>query len=314
MANHKANDALCWQVIVNPISGGKKGIHTWKQLQKKLNESHISYQVYFSEYKGHLIEIASELCLKNEKKFIVVGGDGTAHEVVNGIFSTMQDTSSILIAMVSAGTGNDWVKTIGKHSSMSSLIESLRNLEIKCQDLGVIEYSYHGKQLKRYFINIAGFGFDGFVAKKLSGNNGLFKGTKIHYWFALLKSLLFYQHNEVLFKVDDEKIILNTLSVAAGICKYNGGGLKQLPHALIDDGHLDMSIIGNMSKLKMVRNLSKLHDGSFINVKGVKTYRAKEIVLECKELFFAEADGEYLGEAPVRLSILPSALRFVLMK
>lgn len=295
---------LEWHIILNPISGGKKSLHLWKKIETVLFDSAISFKKYESKFAGNTISITQEIITLGGKNFILIGGDGTANEVINGIFNSTNNPSEFTIAMISAGTGNDWIKTIGNYSSISTIVTSLNQKNTFLHDVGLLSFINDGKKNKRYFLNIAGLGFDGMVVKKLNEGKSIFKGTKIQYWLAILRSLLFYQLKNITFLIDDVEKTSKTLTAAIGNCQYNGAGMKQLPNAIMDDGLLDITIIGDMPKWKMILNLPKLSNGTFIKLKEVKTYRAKKIVVTSKDLIFVEVDGEFVGETPAEISVI----------
>ena len=133
----------------------------------------------------------------------------------------------------------------------------------------------------------------------------------MQYQIAILRSLFIYKHTQMKITVDGVSTELTTLSIAAGIGKYNGGGLKQLPESKYDDGLLDMTVIGNMSKLKMVISLPKLQSGIHTKMKEVKTFRGKEIKIESIPHVFIDADGEYLGITPLTISIINKKINII---
>jgi YegS/Rv2252/BmrU family lipid kinase len=298
-----------WHIILNPVAGKKKAVKLWRKLEPALTQHHIHYTLHKTAYRNHAIKIAEMLVREGVKNVIIIGGDGTANEVINGIFRQSINAEGITVAMLSAGTGNDWVRTIGKHTSIENIIASLRNKKTYLHDIGVIQYKKDNVGQKRYFINIAGLGFDGYVAKKITESNRILQGTKLQYWFALLQSLFVYKHHTVQFIVDGKEMHVQTLSAAVGICKYNGGGMMQLPAAQYNDGLLDGTIITNMSKCKMVISLPKLTDGSFTAMKEVKQCRGRTIEITSEAITYVEADGEFLGELPVHITLQKEALQ-----
>lgn len=300
-----------WEVIINPVSGGKKAPGLWKKIKAQLDTNGVSYQENITQHSGHAIEITKAAISDGARNILIVGGDGTANEVVNGIFMSGMNTNEITIAMASAGTGNDWVRTTGTFRSIPDIPERLKRNESFEHDAACVEFKKNGSTEKRYFINICGLGFDGLTAKKVAEGGKFMHGSIVQYWLAIFRSLFTYKHSAMEFRVDGKATTLNTLSVAAGICRYNGGGMMQLPNAEFNDGLLDMTVIGDMSKLKMVMSLPKLTDGSFLKMKEITTFRGKEIIIKSEQQIFVEADGEYLGETPVAISILPSALRIL---
>ncbi len=293
-----------WFVIVNPVSGGGKAPHLFKKIGAVLHNRNIQFESVETAGVLHAVALTKDAILAGTRRIMIVGGDGTANEVINGIFTSGIDTEQIIIAMISVGTGNDWVRTIGKHGSLDSIADSLLYEQTFKHDIGSVNYQKEGKMQQRYFMNIAGLGFDGYVAKKIAEGPRILQGTKLQYWMALLGSLFFYRHAEINITVDGIASAHQTLSIACGICKYNGGGMMQLPGASCEDGMLDMTLIGNMSKFKMVRSLPKLTNGSFISMKEIKMVKGKDFLFSSVQPVHVETDGEYLGETPAHIAIL----------
>lgn len=297
-----------WFVIINPVSGGKKGPKLWYKIKPLLDEEGISYEIAITEFIDHASQLIKNAIVNGYSNFIVIGGDGTANDVVNGILDSGTDPEKITIAMLPAGTGNDWVRTIGKYASIDEIPSALKNKKTFLHDIGTVLFHKNGLEQKRYFINIVGLGFEGHVAKKLSESNGILKGTKLQYQVAILRSLFLYHHTKMKITVDGKSSVHNTLSIACGICQYNGGGLKQLPDAMYDDGILNMTLIGSMRKIKMAVSLPKLKDGSHTKMQEVEIFKGREILIESTPPVYIDADGEYLGETPVKIIVKEKAL------
>lgn len=298
-------------MVVNPVSGGGKGTHLSETIAGLLLQRQIPFEKAVTQRVWHACELTQDAIKAGFTRFLIVGGDGTANEVINGIFLTGANTEKIIVGMISVGTGNDWVRTIGKHRSVNSIPDSLLYEQTFLHDVGRVEYKKNGATAYRYFINIAGLGFDGYAAKKIAEGPRFLQGTKLQYWGAILQSLFFYKHHLMKITVDGNESTHQTLSIACGICKYNGGGLMQLPGASCEDGLLDMTLIGNMSKLKMVMSLPKLSNGSFLSMKEIATFKGKDFLIECDEPVMVETDGEYLGETPARISILTNKIHIL---
>lgn len=298
-----------WFVIINPVSGGKYAPKLWNKMKSLLDAADILYEAVFTEYVDHAGQLAKNALHDRFQQFIIIGGDGTANDVVNGIFNSGFDTSTVTVAMIAAGTGNDWVRTIGTYKNLNAIPEALKKKNTFLQDVGEVWYQKSNQTAKRYFVNITGLGFEGHVAKKLFENNGFLKGTKLQYQIAILKALFVYKHTSLTLTVDDVTTTQTGLSIAAGICKFNGGGLKQLPSAIYDDGLLDMTVIGSMTKLQMVFNLPKLQSGSHVKLNSVNTYRGKTIKIDSDPPIYVDADGEFIGTTPITISLLPKAIQ-----
>ena len=142
----------------------------------------------------------------------------------------------------------------------------------------------------RYFINMAGLGYDGLVAKKTNEQKDQGKGGPMSYMLNLLSSLFSYKLMDASISLDNENIETRLFSLSVGICKYNGGGMMQAPDARPDDGLLDLTVIKKLSKLAVLRNVPKLFDGSFTHLPMVFTGQGKKVDIKADGLLI-EADG-----------------------
>jgi len=158
---------------------------------------------------------------------------------------------------------------------------------------------------------MAGMGFDALVAKKTNKQKELGKSNPMSYVVNILSSLFLYTSTKVTILLDNEKITSDIFSMSVGICQYNGGGMKQTPNALPDDGLFDLTLIKPIGRFKIIRNIIKLFDGSFTNLPEVSTFRSSKIIIHSDPRMFLEADGESLGHTPFVFNILPQSLNVV---
>ena len=153
-----------WFVIVNPIAGAGHGLKDYPQIAKLLRDNEIYHDAVFTEHKFHATELTVEAVNKGYRKIIVVGGDGTLNEVVNGLFIQKQcEPKDIRLAMMSVGTGNDWVRTFGMASKYSEAIRAIKEGKTFLQDVGAVTYTESKFTQTRYMVNVVGLGFDAFV-------------------------------------------------------------------------------------------------------------------------------------------------------
>jgi diacylglycerol kinase (ATP) len=153
---------------------------------------------------------------------------------------------------------------------------------------------------RRFFLNIAGMGFDAMVAQKTNRQKAAGKSNPLSYFVNLFTSLFQYKSRIIQIEIDDEKYSFNTFSMSVGICKYNGGGMMQLPNAVPDDGLLDVTIIKKSGLGTLLAQLRNLYTGQFIKHPKVATLQAKAVKISSKKSgFMMEADGESLGHAPL---------------
>lgn len=297
-----------WFVLINPVSGGGRAAGVWKKLKPLLEQADVNFEFAETGHPKHAVDLVHAALQAGGSHILIIGGDGTANEVVNGLMQYAVRPEEISLAMISVGTGNDWVRTIGKPHALDSVPRSLKADQCFLHDVGRIEYNTQNSAVRRYFVNIAGLGFDGHVTFRVSKGKGAFNTSGFRYWIGILQSLLGYSATMATFTIDGKNHTIQMLSAAIGICNYNGGGMKQLPFAKCNDGLLDMSVIGNMPKWKMIMSLPKLRNGSFVDMDEVKTFQAKAITVNTPKPIYVEADGEYLGTTPVTINIIPDAI------
>ena len=302
-----------WFVIVNPNAGKRKGEKDWLEIAAQLTAAKIEFVNVFTEHRGHAVVLTRKYIENGYRNIIVVGGDGTLNEVVNGIFTQAHvPTDKVVLAMIPVGTGNDWCRMFNIPNDYKQAIKLINRRKIFIQDTGTIKYiSSEGSEKTRYFINMAGMGFDALVAKKTNKQKDLGKSNPMSYVVNILSSLFLYTSTKVTILLDDEKITSDIFSMSVGICQYNGGGMKQAPGALPDDGLFDMTLIKPIGKFKIIRNIIKLFDGSFTRLPEVSTYRSSKIIIHSEPPMFMEADGESLGHTPFVFNILPQSLYVV---
>jgi YegS/Rv2252/BmrU family lipid kinase len=302
-----------WFVIVNPNAGKRKGEKDWKEIAAKISAGGIKYVHAFTEHRGHAVQLTRKYIENGYRNIIVVGGDGTLNEVVNGIF--LQDkipSNEITLAMIPVGTGNDWCRMFNIPGDYRQAINLIKKRKVFVQDTGSIKYiSTEGAEIKRFFINMAGMGFDAMVAQKTNKQKDLGKSNPMSYVVNIFSSLFSYSSTKVTILLDNEKIMSDIFSMSVGICQYNGGGMKQAPTALPDDGLFDLTLIKPIGKFKIIRNIIKLFDGSFTRMPEVSTYRSSKIIIHSEPKMYMEADGESLGHTPFVFNIIPQSLNVV---
>jgi YegS/Rv2252/BmrU family lipid kinase len=302
-----------WLIIVNPNAGVKKGVKDWPHISNLLNLAGISHLCVLTEHRNHANHLAGEFIEEGYRNIAVVGGDGTMNEVVNGIFEQkLVSPDTITLGMIPVGTGNDWCRTFGIPFDYKNAIRILKNGKTFLQDVGKISYFKNQDSVHRYFINIAGMGYDALVAKKTNILKEKGKGGPLTYLYFVFSSLFQYKFIEAVIEIDDQQVFKGEIfSMNAGICKYSGGGMMQVPGAVPDDGLFDFTLIKKTQKWVVIRYTKKLYDGTLIDLPFISTFRGKSIRIRSVGKIYLEADGESLGHSPFFYEILPQSLKVV---
>ena len=277
-----------WFAIVNPVAGSGRGLTDWPLISRLLRERHIVPEYVFTERKYHAIELAVEAVNNGFRKIIVVGGDGTIHEVVNGLFiQKTVPTTDVLLSVIAVG-----------HSFL--------------QDVGVISYYKASYKQSRYMANVAGVGFDAFVNRKYNHLKEEGKKGKWLYLWSTLKAVLRYSSTGVKVYGDDELVVNDLVySATIGIGRYNGGGMLQTPEAVADDGLFDLTVIRKMSRLAVLLHFKVLFNGRIYKLRKTSLNRGRRIRIESSPEIAVEVDGEALGYSPFEFEIIDRAVRVV---
>lgn len=295
-----------WYVILNPHAGSGKGLKDKDKIIQIIRNSGLKFFLRISEYPGHAVELAKNLANEGAVNFIVAGGDGTLNEVVNGFFNGRGSVpENIVIGMIPVGTGNDWIKTFGIPDNYEEAMKIIMKGRKVTQDAGELTYYKDNREIKRYFLNIAGIGFDGLVtskANKLKAKG--VTGFKV-YARSLFSSYLHFKAKKTLIEIDGQRIEKNLFSASIGLGKYNGGGMMQVPEANPFKGIFHITLISKIGIAGILKNFRGLYDGTFVRDYRVSTYAGKEVFIKAPVPLPGEADGESLGESDFRIRILP---------
>jgi diacylglycerol kinase (ATP) len=298
------------KVIVNPAAGANSTHRKWPGIRSCLKNIGLSFEFQFTEGKGHGIELAKAAAGEGYRYLVAVGGDGTVHEVANGILQT-PDAALTSLGVICTGTGSDLSRSIGIPHNYDKACSSLTSSRRLIIDVGSVEYMDKGRRLQRYFVNSAGIGIDATVVAATEKLPKYFGGT-LPYLVGLVRSFIGYHNKQVTFRIGSgtvEKARILSMVIANG--KYFGGGMQIAPGAKLDDNLFDIVIIKDFSKLELVRNISKVYKGTHLSHPKIRLEKDTCITIESTQQFLLHADGEILGEGPVAFTLLPHALSLV---
>lgn len=298
------------QLIVNPMSGQGKMKSRWPEIEATLRAEGFPFQVAFTERRGHATDVTRAALAAGSDLVVAIGGDGTLFEVVNGMIDQAGNPvrPEAKLAVISSGTGADFVRTIGVPPDLISALRRLAHATKTCPlDIGEIVNSIDGKEVRRYFANVAGMGFDAEVVARLE-RGGKHGGGTIPYLTTLVTTISSYRNKDVILQLDDRRITgrMNSVIVCNG--KYFGGGMKVGPNASIEDGWFDVIIIGDMNTFEVLANTPRIYNGTHLSHPKVSEYRAKTVRVEPSQPMSIQADGEYMGLGPATFRVRPSLL------
>ena len=259
--------------------------------------------------RGEATDIARKA---SAQTVVAVGGDGTVHEVANGLFG-----SDKVLGVLPIGSGNDFVKSIGMPTQLDSAVEALISHRVSSIDLGVVEIlgkngvSATGESGASYFVNGLGVGFDAAVAVRTQ-RIPMVSGTLV-YVLAVLQTLGQYVAPEFRVSVDERETKSRNLLIAVGNGRCAGGGFYLTPDAVVTDGKLDVCIVEDMSTLAILRLMRLVMKGKHHSINAVKFDRGQTITIKSSEPVAVHADGEILGEeiSGLRIEVIPRAVKVI---
>lgn len=293
-------------------AGGGKTKRDWPSISQILQKEGIQYEPFFTERRMHASIIARNKIREGYSKIIVVGGDGTMNEVINGVFAQRRiHTTEVMLGMISVGTGNDWAKTFNIPSDYEGAVQTIKEQKTFIQDAGLVNYRRNGKQWNRYFVNIAGMGFGARVVERTNHMKEKGKSGPLLYFYNIFYSLIQYRSKKAVIEIDGQSYNRTIFSLNVGIGKYNGGGMIQVPHAVADDGLYSITLIKKAGKLNVLVNIRKLYNGNIVKHSKVETYKAKTVQIDGSSHLKLETDGESLGHVPVSFQIIPRSVTVI---
>ena len=298
-----------WFVIVNPASGNGAAKKKWKHINNELIKQKFDFDFKFSEYKNHSSKLVKKVLKQNFTKIICVGGDGTLHNILNGILSlNLTNIYEIKIGIIPIGTGNDWVKNYAISTNYKKAIAILKNENTVSQDIGKITILSTNNIV--YFNNLAGIGLDGFVVNKVNNYKKL--GT-LAYIVGALVSLTSYKKPTLKIELNKKVISGKTLMLLIGLCKYSGGGMQLTKNSNPTNGLFDISYIQKINLVTILSNIKGLFNGNITNHKLVNNYKTSSIKIQVldTEKTYIQADGELIGSGNFSVELLPKAIHFI---
>lgn len=300
-----------WFTIINPISGGGKGVKLWDALKAQLSEAQIPTTHHLTEFKQHSIDLCQDAIKKGFRRFIVIGGDGTYNEIANAVLGQSEVSSKeISLVFLPAGTGNDWVRTLSMPKQVSEIVDLIKRHKTKLVDVGEVSF-YNGLEKgKRFFINIAGLGYDSFVLEKFLSK---YKQVgPMSYLMSVLRGIFKYKNVPINIELNGKKVVDKIFLFGAAIGKFYGSGMKLAPDASPFDGLFDVTIVKNVTKMQVLGLLRFLYNGKYMPHKKIETHRTDTVDITSAEKVYLQMDGELAGHTPIQISSKKQALQVVL--
>jgi YegS/Rv2252/BmrU family lipid kinase len=294
------------KVILNPWADRGRGIQQ-KELIEKLGQQHGGLDLVVTQRPRHAQELALQAADEGYDVIVAAGGDGTIHEVINGLFTSQSEAK---LGVLPIGSGNDFAYSLGISTDMATAVPQLFHVTLKTIDLARIEDAKGHFQIVD---NNIGIGFDAMVVVQTESI------TRIHgflmYFIAVLRTIAFYYqtpHLEIRF--DDEQVAQATLFLAIGVGPRGGGGFFLTPDAKQDDDRIDSCLVNPVGRLTMLGMLQQAIKGTHVNSRHVTMRQSQRISLKANMPLPIHVDGEMFAYPQddvrhVTITSLPAALQ-----
>jgi YegS/Rv2252/BmrU family lipid kinase len=302
-------------VVVNPRSANGKTEKRWPQLREIIHEAYGPFETRFTQGAGDGTAQARAALQGGAKLVVAIGGDGTINEVVNGFFTEGENPKAVApsaaFAVLNAGTGGDFVKTLLVPKDIREASLKLKSAVPRPIDIGRLTYvASDGSPAVRHFVNIASFGISGLVDRYVNETTKVLGGT-FSFAVATLRAGARYKNAEVRLEIDGKVREGRVYTVAIANGRFFGGGMKVAPDAILDDSVFDVVTLGDFGIGDLLLRGLDIYSGKHISNPKVTVERAR--VVEATPLdphaeVLLDVDGEQPGRLPARFEILPGGI------
>ncbi len=288
------------QVILNPASSSGAGGRLLPQVEARLRARHIDFRLDRTGGPGHAADLGAEAAEAGTGRLLVVGGDGTVHEVVNGLLSAGAGRSLPDLAVLPLGTGNDFYRMVGAPRTLDGAMDMLQWGIPRPFDVG--HAGWDGGS--RWFVNLLGVGIDVEVLRRREGVRRL--SGLAQYLVALLQAVVGFRPVPIRVRLEDGEVIDEPTTLAGiTVGPSAGGGFLLNPGATSDDGLLDLCFVKALTLPQILRYIPRVIRGTHGDLPVVKLRRFRTAVLEAPgaDPFHFELDGERMEQAVYRVEV-----------
>ena len=288
MSNH-------WTIIANPVSGRGRARRIGERVADLLCEHGVNADLMMSGAPGDCERLAREALARGARQVAACGGDGTVHEVVNGLAN-----SDAVLGVVPCGRGNDLARALGLSRGVNNVVNTLVHGVERAIDLGKVG--------DRFFATVASLGFDTAVAERARSRPSRLGGAA-SYCLAVLQTLFGYRSPFVRLRGDFGVFEGRILLAATANAPFYGSGVKIAPDAVVDDGVLDVCIVADVSRWTVLRMFLRAYSGAHIGHSAVRVVQTSTLQIESDDPLWIFSDGEPMCEVPAKIEVVPRALR-----
>jgi YegS/Rv2252/BmrU family lipid kinase len=302
-------------IIGNPRAGGGRAGKTFPAMRAVIERTLGPVDVQYTDRPAHAIDLARAAAEAGRERIVAVGGDGTLHEVANGVLAAGKTAARV--GFVGQGTGGDFRRSLGIAHRLDRYVEAIGRGVERWVDAGKLTYTDEkGATRERYFVNIVSAGVGGLVDRYVADTSRSL-GMTAAYAMASLRAIAACERGRVrcTYTSEGERAERTIDAYLVAVCngRYFGSGMHMAPSAKLDDGRFDVVAIGGASKLAFTMTSRKVYSGGHLKDPGVTTFACDTIAMDLvgpspSKRFLLDVDGEPLGGLPAKIEILPRAL------
>jgi len=298
-------------VVVNPAAAAGSTRREWDLIARALRRSIGTFEHAFTDAPGRATALAREALAAGFELIVAVGGDGTAGEVAGGFFDGTRPTApSAILGVIPRGTGCDLARTLYGGSTLEEACARMAGRDARTIDVGHVSFvGRDGRAAERVFLNVLSFGIGGAVVHALQTATKRM-GGKLAFMTTTARVLYGYRDQAVTVAFDGgAPRHLVVTNVAVCNARYFGGGMMVAPAAEVDDGVFDVTVWSGIRLRDFVFKQRSLYDGTHVGASHTSVRRARCVDATSTATVLLDVDGEAAGRLPIRVEILPRALR-----
>lgn len=300
--------------IVNPVSAGNKTLKEWPVFEIKLKEKGFKFDWIYTEYPEHATIITREVIKSGYNLIVSVGGDGTMNEILNGFFENgnlINDEAKL--AVFARGTGCDFIRSFGIKRGFENFVKILEKNEVQKLDVGKVSFLHtSGQVVTKHFLNISDVGLGGETTRRVNKTKKHLKGF-LAFLIGAMLTILKYRNKTIELEIDGKIVKSEKInSVIVANAKYFGGGMYISPNSEVNDGLLDIIIIGDFKTLELIRDFHLIYNGKHLTHHKISHYKAKKVKITSEPVALLEFDGEQQGTTPAEFEIIQQAVKVLI--
>jgi YegS/Rv2252/BmrU family lipid kinase len=305
-------------LIVNPRSGGGRTGKLFDEMRAPIQRALGEVDVAHTERPRHAVDLAREAALDGRETVVAVGGDGSVHEVVNGLMQARdRGAAGTRLGIIGAGTGGDLCRTLKLSHRLDRYCAAIAGGSARPIDVGRFSYEKHdGTRAEAFFVNVLSAGMSGLVDQLVSETPRTL-GNTLAYTMASLRGLARSRVGRVRCVASlggesrEEELATRTVAICNG--RYFGGGMQVAPMARADDGVFEVIDLGGAPHLRFAAVSTGMYTGMHVRHPDVRHFRCDRIELtllnrDVEHAFLLDVDGEPLGRLPITVTLEPRAI------